>query len=212
MEKRTTTDGIYGDGDDDMKIYPHPYQPRDQRYWIYDQYSPMTLQEAFRTYRNDVIVNSRQRMRMIKAKETRRQLAKELLLGHQDVDELETSARETEFYRAMEERLEYESKRHVLDRHRELTSAGRRADRRRRSYFDELSRPGGMKQQRRAAPVSTSSSSMSLSHGMSSREIKERTRKKYEKLPEVQQKLLREKLEESKAKNRIKSNIFKKVI
>lgn len=49
-------------------------------------------------------------------------------------------------------------------------------------------------------------------HVLSSQEIIEQTKKKYQKLPEVQQKKLKQKLEESKVRNRIKSNIFKKTI
>lgn len=47
---------------------------------------------------------------------------------------------------------------------------------------------------------------------MSSEEIKTQTLKKYKKLPEVQQKQLKQKLEDCKKLNRIKSNIFKKVM
>lgn len=162
----------------------------------------MTLQEAFRTYRGDVIVSSRQRMRSIKAKETRRQLAKEMILqGRQD-----EVAAETELYKAIAERLDYETKRHVFDRHRELVQKNRRYAR-----FDELATPGVRRPITSSRACCGGGGSVNSGGGMSTREIKERTRRKYEKLPEVQQKLLREKLEESKAKNRIKSNIFKKV-
>lgn len=182
------------------KIYPHPHQASNQTFWEYDRTAPMTLQDAFRTYRYDVILNSRQRMRQLKAKETRRQLAKEMLIrggGAADND-----AAETELYKSIEERLKYESKRQVIDRHRQFAQKNRRF-----AHFEELAYPG---MRVRSVPHVVPSYQPS-SGGMSSREIKERTRRKYQRLPEVQQKLLREKLEENKAKNRIKSNIFKKV-
>lgn len=200
----------------DAKIYPHPYQPDDQKFWEYDRYAQMTLQEAFRAHRYDVICNSRRRIRELKAKEARRQLAKELLLGAAAAaasDEYSTTTRtplacpsaamdtETELYRQMAHRLEYATRRQVIDRHRELCARNRRF-----AYFTELSTPGAKR-----VPVHHCNAGPPPTAAMSQREIKERTRRKYEKLPEVQQRLLREKLEENKVKNRIKSNIFKKV-
>lgn len=187
--------GSSGEPTADGKIYPHPHQPHDQTFWEYDRYNHMSLQDAFRTHRYDVILNSRQRVRDLKAKETRRQLARELLLRGGD------ERQEVELYRSMAERLEHESRRHLIDRQRALAEKNRRF-----AYFNELATPT-------AAAASAAANRRQAQSGvpMSKREIKERTRRKYEKLPEVQQKLLREKLEENKAKNRIKSNIFKKV-
>ena len=47
---------------------------------------------------------------------------------------------------------------------------------------------------------------------MSLRQMKEQTKKNYEKLPEVKQKHLREKIEELKKHNRLKYSIYKKTI
>lgn len=193
------------------KIYPHPYQPEGQKYWDYDPMAPhKTLQEAFNERRYDVVINSSSRVREIKAKKTRRELAKELLatssLNHPPNSGSEVNHAETEIYRSMAERLDYATKRQVVERHREWCVKNRRW-----AYFDELATPHAKSSMRcvnyhhHQMPPPNSSASLSQ------REIKERTRRKYEKLPEVQQRLLREKLEENKVKNRIKSTIFKKV-
>ena len=47
---------------------------------------------------------------------------------------------------------------------------------------------------------------------MTSKEIKNQTKKIYQKLPEVQQKQLKQRDEENKKRNRIKSMIYKKVL
>lgn len=187
---------------DEEKIYPHPYQPPDQRFWEYDRYAPMTLQEAFRLHRYDVIMNSKKRMRELKAKETRRQLAKELLLCSDGVESVRVGD-ETELYRAMNERLEIDRRQHLIERHHVMwnKSNGRYA------YFKELS----TRTSSRRPHCCAAGSGADAAPSMSKREIKERTRRKYEKLPEVQQRLLKEKLEENKVKNRIKSNLYKKV-
>jgi hypothetical protein len=46
---------------------------------------------------------------------------------------------------------------------------------------------------------------------MTTQEIKQQTRKKYQSLPEVRQKQVKKKLEAERQKNRIKSDIYKKV-
>jgi hypothetical protein len=130
----------------------------------------MTLQEAFRVHRYDVILNSRKRVREVKAKEAKRQIAAELRV----VD-----------YRMMEKKLDNNRRLHEFNRAHEY-ERNKRYD-----YFTALS---------------------SRHRNMSQKEMKDQTKKKYQKLPEVQQKILKEKLEENKLKNRIKSNLYKKVI
>lgn len=133
------------------------------------------LQEAFQVYKYDFLKKSRNRVKEIKIKAARRQVAKELKL-----DTLEQ----------LNAKLAKNCKNL---RHRENES--NELNEKKINYFT-IDKAMFTKNR----------------HVMSSQEIVEQTKKKYQKLPEVQQKKLKQKLEENKIRNRIKSNIFKKTI
>jgi hypothetical protein len=149
------------------------FQTEQDKYLEYDRHHRhMTLQEAFRIYKYNVILNSRKRVREIKSKETKRQVENELKIAD---------------YNKMLE----------LKRLHGFGGSNRYAG----AYRDDL-------EKRKYDYFSTWSAK---NRNMSQKEIKDQTKKKYEKLPEVQQKKLKEKLDENRLKNRIKSNLYKKV-
>ncbi|RNA05137.1 hypothetical protein BpHYR1_049976 [Brachionus plicatilis] len=133
------------------------------------------LQEAFQIYKYDLLKNSRNRVKEIKIKAARRQVAKEL-----KIDTLEQlNAKFSNNIKNIKQRQNEASQ----DKEKKI------------NYFT----------------IDKAMFSKNR-HVMSSQEIVEQTKKKYQKLPEVQQKKLKQKLEETKIRNRIKSNIFKKTI
>ncbi|CAF0807171.1 unnamed protein product [Brachionus calyciflorus] len=139
-----------------------------------DPYSrKIGLQEAFQVYNFDFLKRSRNRVKEIKIKAARRQVAKDLKLDSLiQLDQKLSKTRQFDKQRAKES-----------------------IDDKKLNYFT----------------IDKAMFSKNR-HIMSSQEIVQQTKKKYQNLPEVQQKKLRQKLEENKIRNRLKSNIFKKAI
>lgn len=152
------------------------------RYLEYDRCKQMSLQEAFRIFKYNVILNSRKRVRDIKAKEAKRQVETELKLND---------------FKMLQKKLHSMNHHHYHGRLRQSSSSSS-------SNYDM--------ERRKKYEYFTIVPPASKSRNMTHKEIKDQTKKNYQKLPEVQQKKLREKLEENKIKNRIKSNLYKKVI
>ena len=137
----------------------------------------MSLQEAFETFRRDLISRSTQRQYEIQSRAQQR---------HQDA---EFKRQHYEIMLGKKSELEVDSRRrraHQLQNQHNYSS-----------YFERKSGDSELGQQRRR---------------MSVQEIKSQNRKMYEKLPEVQQKQERQRIEESRRLNRLKSSIFKKVL
>lgn len=143
-----------------------------------DPYSrKQCLQDAFQIHKYEFLKRSKNRVKEIKLKEARRQVATELKTSSYSI---------------------FDPKAPKLKNSKQDCSKDCNfASNKRYEYFTIDKAPPFSHQKARQV--------------MSSQEIKEQTKKKYQKLPEVQQRQLKQKLEESKMRNRIKSNLFKKV-
>jgi hypothetical protein len=143
----------------------------------------MNLQEAFQLYKYDLISRSRQRQREIKIREARRKVEADIKVkAFMTVrNNIQRSVNNNQKQTGFHQRS-----------HQIMSRQNRNADNK-INYFviDRDVRPA-----------------RSL---MTTQQIKEQTKKKYQNLPEVRQKQIKKKLEAEKQKNRIKSEIYKKV-
>jgi len=151
----------------------------------------MSLQEAFEMNRYDVISRSRQRQKEIQLRAEQRQKEQEY---------------EIERLAEMQRRLEVTCQNHVNQRYIDLkkkpvakprvhSERPNRSEQARSAYFE----------------INIENFSGHNKRAMSSQEIKSQTRKNYSKLPEVKQKQVQQRAEEIKRRNRLKSDIYKKV-
>ena len=161
----------------------------------------MNLQEAFQLYKYELISRSRQRLRDIKVREARRRVENEI--GRQSS------------YASLRNQLHQYHQAHgsstSLSQHyqsRNLSVKGGSAT--------AAAAPRSKASVNRVFLVDRASSQNYLSPQprgpMTADQIKEQTKKKYQRLPEVQQRQIKKKLEDDKKKNRIKSHIYKKAI
>jgi hypothetical protein len=157
----------------------------------------MNLQEAFQLYKYDFISRSRQRQREIKINETRRKVESDL---------------KTKTYLTLRNRLEAK----LIHQQQQQKSTKKSNS----EYFliDALSSSNNKIHQHQDHHhhhnhhVSDRLRKCRINnHQINSDQIREQTKKKYQKLPEVKQKQIKKQLEENKKRNRIKYNIYKKV-
>lgn len=149
----------------------------------------MSLQEAFELNRYDVISRSRQRQKEIQYRsDLRRQ--------------------ETEF--EIERFAAYQKNKDFSQRYNQTKSTIA-------NHYKPQSQV--QSKQHRDLPCNPKSCYFEINvdnfqhkRSMTTQEIKSQTKKNYSKLPEVKQKQLKERAEEIKRRNRIKSDIYKKVI
>jgi hypothetical protein len=149
----------------------------------------MNLQEAFQLYKYDLISRSRQRQRDIKIREARRKVEADIKIkAFMNVKN------------SIEQRSVggggggHNSQRYANYQRSYATS--RKNNRDNRVNFFVIDRDIQPQRQRSI---------------MTTEQIKEQTKKKYQNLPEVRQKQIKKKIEAEKQKNRIKSDIYKKV-
>jgi hypothetical protein len=142
----------------------------------------LSLQEAFETYKYDLISRSRQRQKEIQFRSEQRQR------------ELEYEAEQIEDYHKR-------MKNHQLMSRNLLALKKKTADEMR---MKKMNRKGLM--------FEINVENFMHKRQMTQQDIKKQTKKLYEKLPEVKQKQLKQKAEEIKRANRIKSSIYRKTL
>lgn len=162
----------------------------------------LSLQEAFEMNRYDLISRSRQRQKEIRMRTEVRQQEQEY--------EIERMAE-------LQKRLELTTQMHVNQRHHDLTKK-KQLSKSNSKCYNQLSTEmlnSRYQQHQQQQPKSTyfeiGVENFHHKRAMSSQEIKNQTRKNYSKLPEVKQKQLKLRAEEIKRRNRLKSDIYKKV-
>ena len=149
----------------------------------------LSLQEAFEVNRYDVISRSRQRQKEIQLRSEQRQREQEY---------------EIERLAELQKQLEISSQNHVTQRYIDLNKNNLKSKTHAKPIM-QVARNGG-------TYFEVNIENFGNKRGaMSSQEIKSQTRKNYSKLPEVKQKQLNQRAEETKRRNRLKSDIYKKV-
>ncbi len=148
----------------------------------------MSLQEAFEMNRYDVISRSRQRQKEIQLRAEQRQKEQEY---------------EIERLAELQRRLEVTCQNHVNQRYIDL---------KKKPVVAKVAKET-LRNEGKSAYFEVNFDNFSgiNKRAMSSQEIKSQTRKNYSKLPEVKQKQLQQRAEEIKRRNRLKSDIYKKV-
>ena len=156
----------------------------------------LSLQEAFEMNRYDVISRSRQRQKEIQYRTEQRQQEAEY--------EIERMAN-------LQKNFEISNQQHINQRYnflnRRPTSSKASTVGRPHSGVDTLANTLSSRNTYFEVPVDTYQQKRS----MTQQEIKSQTRKNYRKLPEVKQKQMKVRAEEIKRRNRVKSDIYKKV-
>lgn len=145
----------------------------------------LSLQEAFETHKFDLISRSRQRQKEIQFRAEQRQR------------ELEDEALQIENYQKRLKTLQMNKKMNVLKKYRAATSAANKND--------------VIKSNSKGLMFEINVENFMQKRQMTTQDIKKQTRKMYEKLPEVQQKQLKQRAEELKRANRLRSSIYRKV-
>lgn len=157
----------------------------------------MSLQEAFRLYKYDLISRSRDRQREIKLKEARRRVESEIksssssraMCHHLTSKERihDHRLKNDELHRL---KLSRQSLKTSKARNSQDQISGKKPTQPPRYFFIDHNHPPSV---------------------LTKKEIKEQTRRKYANLPEVRQRQIKQKIEEAKKANRIRSEIYKNV-
>lgn len=150
----------------------------------------MSLQEAFETNRYDLISRSRQRQKEIQLRTEQRQLEAEY--------EIERMA-------VLQKNLEMSNALHLNQRHNYL------CNKKRQQQPAASSQAEAVDHFQRGAYFEISVDKFAQKRAMTQQEIKSMTRRNYSKLPEVKEKQLKKSAEEIKRRNRLKSDLYKKV-
>ena len=143
----------------------------------------LSLQEAFETYKYDLISRSRQRQKEIQFRAEQRQ------------KELELEAEQIEDYNKRVKSQQLLSRKLLSLKKRTAVELFARKSWNTKAVMFEIN-VGNFMHKR----------------PMTQQDIKKQTRKMYEKLPEVKQKQLNKRAEETKRANRIRSSIYKKTL